>query len=212
MIAPGFIATSVWARVRSWRGADGDVRVVLQSLVFTAIIQVVLAPVTLALIYPVRDAPLDHPARLAVWVLLVVLVAPVLIGQATARAANAVLPADSALDPQFRAKGWRGTVQGLVGRWDQPSIWDAVVLNGLLDGCFVVIEFNDGRRVAGAFGTGSAAMNHPGQPGLLLTPEWALDEDGELLTEIPNSRGVMLPTLNDVRWIRIQESPADGDA
>jgi hypothetical protein len=208
-VAPGFIATSVWSRVRSWRGADGDVRVILQSLVFTAIIHTVLAPLTLTVIYPVRETLLDHPVRLSVWVFLLVLVVPSLIGQLTARAANSVLPPDRALDPESRARGWRGTVQGLVGGWDQPSIWDAVVLARRLDGCFVVVEFNDGRRVAGAFGVGSAAMNHPGRPGLFLTPEWALDEDGELLAEIPDSRGVMLPTLDDVRWIRIQASPAD---
>lgn len=141
-----------------------------------------------------RDQVLDHPVRLCLWGFTVLLVAPVLIGQLTARAANATLPPERALDPSSRAHGWRGTVQGLVGSWDQPSIWDAVVLSQRLDGCFVVVEFNDGRRVAGAFGVGSAAMNHPGRPGLFLTTEWALDEDGDLMAEIPDSRGVMLPT------------------
>jgi hypothetical protein len=210
-VAPGFIATSVWARVRPWRGADGDARIVLQALVFTAIIHILCSPLTLALLYPVRDAPLDHPVRFLLWAFVVLLVVPALIGQLAARAANVVLPADRSLDPNRRSTGWRGLVQGFVGSWDQPSIWDAVVTARTFDGCFVIVEFNDGRRVAGAFGTGAAAMNYPGQPGLFLNPEWALDEDGDLITEIPYSRGVMLPTLADVRWIRIQGSPADAN-
>jgi hypothetical protein len=208
-LVPGFIAATVWARARIHRrAADSDLRIVLQSLVFTGVIQVLLAPLTLALIYPVRAAPLDHPGRLVGWSVIAVLLAPAVIGRLAAFATDALWPPDPLLwSPS--GQGWRRPAWGLLRHSSPPSIWDAVAAAGTFDGRFVVIQFKDGHRIAGAFGSGSASITSPEPHGIFLSREWALDEDGELLAEVPGSCGIMVPSLDEVLWIRIQASPEE---
>lgn len=79
-IAPGYIATVVWARARTWRGAPGDLKTMLQSLVLSGVVQLIAAPVTLAWLYPLRQQVADYPERVLAWLTLVTLVVPFLDG------------------------------------------------------------------------------------------------------------------------------------
>src|SRR5438270_6460582 len=87
-IVPGFIATATWARARTWRGPSTDLRTVLQSLALSAAIQVVLSPLTVAWIVPIRNDLGSHPGRVAVWSFVTVLVLPLLAGIGVARATD----------------------------------------------------------------------------------------------------------------------------
>lgn len=60
-VVPGFVATVVWARANTWKGAPGDLRLVLQSLALSLIIQAVAAPVTIVWLYPHRSALAEFP-------------------------------------------------------------------------------------------------------------------------------------------------------
>ena len=208
-LVPGYIATSVWSRARINRHAPvSDLRTVLQSLVFTAIIQILLTPLTLELVYPIRSEPLSHPRRLALWAVITLLIAPAVIGQLAARVADALFPPDPMLwSPNTR--GWRRLPWALIRHGSPPTIWDTVAAADVFDGHFVVIQFKDGKRVGGAFGQGSAAMTSPEPHGIFLSREWILDQDGDLFAEVPGSRGLMVPTLDEVLWIRIQAPPAE---
>jgi len=66
----------------------------------------------------------------------------------------------------------------------------------------VVIEFKDGRRVAGVLAIGSVALTLPETHGVYLSREWTLDENGDLLAEVPGTKGVMIANSVDIRTIR----------
>src|SRR2546430_14810768 len=84
-IVPGYLTVVSWSRARTWRGFPGDLQSVLQGLAISAVIQLILAPVTLWQLYPVRDHLVDHPVRIAVWGALAVLVVPYVLGTGGAK-------------------------------------------------------------------------------------------------------------------------------
>ena len=198
-IVPGYVATSVWARARTWKGPAGDLKTVLQSLALSLVIQLVLAPVTISWLYPVRDELQRYPGRLAIWITLAVLVIPVAGGLGIGKLTNALT------DP--RSTLVRGRFRRSVARiWPAaapPSIWDWLFTARPPHGSFVVIEFNDGRRVAGAFAEGSIALTSPEPHGLFLVSEWQLDSDGNIVGPLPSSAGVTIVRTDEVRSIRI---------
>src|SRR5438067_12095377 len=93
-VVPGFIATTLWARARTWRGPSTDLRTILQSLALSAVIQVVISPLTIAWIVPARDHLDSHPGRVAAWFFLAVILLPTVGGITVARVT------DRMFDPQ----------------------------------------------------------------------------------------------------------------
>lgn len=81
-LVPGFVATSVWARARTWKGHTGvsDLRTILQSLALSLVVQVVISPLTITLNWPVRTHLGDYPERVAAWLGVSVLVVPFTMG------------------------------------------------------------------------------------------------------------------------------------
>lgn len=123
-IVPGFIATSTWARARTWKGYSTDFRTTLQSIAISSAIQVLVSPLTVYWIVPVRSHLVDHPGRLAIWGFIVVLAFPVVAGLGVARFNDWFQkPMRSAVDTAslgcFR-RAWAVVVKGAVS----PSIWD----------------------------------------------------------------------------------------
>src|SRR2546425_13035447 len=81
---PGYLTIYFATRNSTWRGLPGDLQTILQSLSLSVLMQGLLAPLTLLWIYPVRDALIHHPYRVAVWLMLVLLVLPFVVGVAGA--------------------------------------------------------------------------------------------------------------------------------
>jgi hypothetical protein len=201
-IVPGFVATSVWARARTWKGPSGDLRMALQSLVLSAIVQLLLAPLTVAWIYPVRDQIADFPERVATWFALAVLVVPVAAGLVGGWLTNSLTdPGSTRVRGRLR--------RGLAHLWPAsapPSIWDWLFTVNPPYGSFLVIEFRDGRKVAGVFAEGSLALTSPEPRGLFLISEWEMDESGAIVREVPATRGIMLHEHAEIRWVRVLRS------
>jgi hypothetical protein len=202
-IAPGYIAAAAWARARTWKGPSGDLRTILQALVLSAVVQAILVPLTVVWIVPIRDHLPQYPLRVTVWSLLVVLVVPVALGLA----AGAFT--DKLFDPaEDRVKGrLASVVNAIVPAPTAPTIWDWLFVSDRLPTSgFLVVEFKDGARVAGAFAERSMALTSPEPHGLFLEREWQLDPEGNVYCELPGTRGLLVPDVSEIRWMRILES------
>ena len=183
-VVPGYLAVAVWARTRTWRapwpGRSSDLGTVLLSLTASAVVQVVAAPVTIAWILPHTDDLERFPERVATWSLLVVLVLPILGGFAA----------------------------GLIGSRlpfsrHHPSVWDWFITQSIGDGSYLIVEFQDGKRVAGVYAKGATAIASPDVHGVYLFPECVLDGGGQIVDTLPDSGGLLIPTLDHVRWVRV---------
>lgn len=206
-IVPGYVAASTWARSRTWKGHPSDLRLVLQSLWLSALIQLALAPLTLTLLYPYRHDLTTHPRRLVLWGILAVVVVPVVGGVIAARIGDWMGTSGiTAVEGKFRQ--W-------VSRWvwracAPPSIWDAVFELRPPDECFVIVQYTDGHRVAGVYAGGSLALTSPEPHELFLQPEWLLDQDGNLTEPVLGSAGIMIQASDTIRTVRlIHGDPVD---
>ncbi len=202
-VVPGYLTVLWWSRARTWRGFPTDLHTVLQSLALSLVVQLLLLPVLLGEIYPARDHLMLHPVRVAGWAFLSLIVLPYVLGTGAGKLSDFVFPAGF----RRRLAGWRGVVAWFVRPTPEPSIWDWIVTSGVMDGSFLVLEFTDGARVAGAYGRGGLAMTSPEQAGIYLSAEWAVDPMGNIYAEVPNTRGILVPDLRDVRSIRIVGQP-----
>src|ERR1017187_4360960 len=198
-VVPGYVAVSAFVRhQKTWRGPDGDLRTVLQALAVSAIVQLAAAPVTWAEIYPVRNHLDQHPLRLAGWGLLVVLVIPWMGGRAYAWLVNRGQPTGE--NPaSFGTRVFRNAVSAPPS----PTAWDWFFVTRPPDGSFVIVEFSDGKQVAGTFSEGSLAITSPEARGLFLAEEWVLDAAGNLFAPVPESKGILILDVREVRSLRV---------
>ncbi|HEX6349154.1 MAG TPA: DUF6338 family protein [Candidatus Dormibacteraeota bacterium] len=198
-VAPGYLTMYFWSRNKTWQGLPADLQLIVQTLVISAVIQVLLLPVTLLVLYPVRSQLELHPLRLATWFTLVVLVVPYVLGTISARVSDRLFPPGSS-PPTGR---WQRFAALLIQPVAEPSIWDWAVPGGRLNGRFVVIEFQDGRFVGGTFSLGSFALTSPQKQGIFLNEEWVIDADGNFIGPVPNSGGVLVTDMSAVRSVRV---------
>jgi hypothetical protein len=198
-VVPGFITTTIWARARTWKGPAGDLRTILHSLVLSVVIQALVLPLTFTWIYPVRDRLDEFPERLGVWLFLVVLVVPLLVGAVSGRLTDYFAdPSHSRVEGRFR--------RAIARLWPAPappSIWDWFFTVRPPNERFLVITFRDGSRVAGAFAEESLALTSPEPHGLFLSSEWLLDEYGDIVRPVESSEGIMIMDTESIRHIRV---------
>lgn len=199
-VLPGYLTLWWWSRNRTWGGFPGDIHTVLESLAISALVQLAVSPLTLWKLYPVREHLMDHPVRLIGWAFLSLVLLPYVCGAGVARLSDWVFPGGSG-----RLTGWRAFVALFIRPSPEPSLWDWLVMSGRADGKFLLIEFTDGRRVAGTVGLGSIATTSPEVPGVLLFEEWALDEAGNIYAKVPGTAGTLVPDVRNARIIRILE-------
>ncbi|MDT5233808.1 MAG: hypothetical protein QOI39_4308 [Mycobacterium sp.] len=200
-VVPGYVAVSTFAsRQKTWRGADSDLRTLLQALWVSAVIQIVAAPATLTKILPVRAHLDQHPLRVAIWGLLVVLVIPWVGGRTFA------LVVELRRGKEDPAGFWVGFFRNLVALPPAPTVWDWFFVTKPPDGAFVVVEFSDGKLVAGTFSEGSQAITSPEARGLFLAQGWVVDAVGNLVAAVPGSGGILIPNGEDVRSLRVLRS------
>lgn len=205
-IVPGFLATTVWARAKTWRGPIGDLRTILHSLALSAAIQVVVAPLTIALVVPHRTDLQDHLGSVLLWAAITVIVVPIGGG------VLAGWMSDRIFNP--RSLTSTGVLRSWLSRiWPPappPTMWDWLFTSTVPHGKFIVIEFEDGTRKAGVFANGSVALTSPEPHGLFLVSEWEMDEDGNVVSEIPGTAGITILDTSKVRAIQIL-NPGDDD-
>lgn len=132
----------------------------------------------------------------------IVLVAPFAIGFASRKVIRALKE-----HPQHQAaKAFRFFVPTPI----PPTLWDWAALEQLFDGRFLVVEFTDGRKVAGSYGTPGIAMTSPDQHGVFLAVEFEIGQNGEPTTAVTASAGVLVPLDRDVRAVRIFDFKTKG--
>ena len=156
-IVPGFVATPMWGRSRTWKGHDSDFRTMLLSVAISGVIHVVSAPLTILWIVPARGDLIRHSYRVAGWAALVVLVIPTVLGIGAARFS------DWFQEPMLKATDLRSL--GIFRR-----VWAVLIRGGVTPS--------------------------------ILTKEWVLDENGNFVSEIPGSEGLMVGA-SEVRSLRI---------
>lgn len=140
--------------------------------------------------------------QVAVWSVLAVIVIPIALGLIAGAAT------DNLFDPaEDRISGKLATfVNRIAPAPAAPTIWDWLFIGDRLPKSgFVVLEFKDGARVAGAFAEKSMALTSPEPHGIFLEREWQLDHDGNIFCELPGTKGLLVPDASDVRWMRILE-------
>lgn len=207
-IVPGYIATSVWARARTWKGPTGDLRTILQSIAASAALQVVMSPLTVAWIVPIRRHLVQNPGRVAVWLLLAVLVVPMISGLLVARLSDKLFP--STLSPQNYGR-LRRIMAAILRSPAPPTMWDWLFTNRPPNERFVLIEFKDGSQVGGVSAAGSLALTSPEPRGLYLSEEWLLNDKGDFESPLPGTSGILLDNVNEMRWVRILRPGLDPD-
>lgn len=90
-------------------------------------------------------------------------------------------------------------------------MWDWLFTANPPHGRFLLIEYKNGRRIAGVFAEGSLALTSPESHGLFLVSEWQVDDLANIVRPIPDSAGVTLLDVDEIRSIRIlQQGEADG--
>lgn len=204
-IVPGFIASATWSRARTWKGPSGDLRTILQSLALSAAIQVLISPLTVTWIVPVRHDALGHPWRLAVWLFIGVLTLPVLLGLAAAKLTDLLFDPSNGRRDSARVRRVSRALSALIGSPIAPSAWDWLFTANIPDGRLVLVEFADGTRAGGAFGAGSIALTSPERHGVFLTQEWLIDASGAFTAPRPGTMGLLIPNIDTVRLVRVIE-------
>jgi len=94
------------------------------------------------------------------------------------------------------------------------NAWDGLFLRR--DPYFMIIHFDDGRRIGAYYGSQSIASLYPNSGYIYVEKLWYLDEHGKFVSEIPDSKGIVLRP-NDYKFIEFlaAEVPAthgEGDA
>jgi hypothetical protein len=198
-IVPGYVATSFWARTRTWKGRTTDLLTVLQSISVSVVIVGIMSFPAYWWFYADRDHLDLHPVRVVVWVLLTAYVVPMLGGILFGYLF------DQLTEPTSMT--FTGTIRRFLAPFlpavIPPTIWDWAFTSGVPDNSFIIVEYTDKTRVAGVFEAGSIAYTSPEPPGLYLRREWTVDENGDFLAEVPNTNGVIIVNTANVRSIRI---------
>ena len=118
-IVPGFVATFSWSRAKTWKGPTSDLRTILLSIALSALIQLVVSPLTIAWLHPISEELDRHPGRVATWASFAVVVLPVAVGGAAGRWTTHIQS-----DP-YGAGGWlRAQMRRLWPEAVLPSVWD----------------------------------------------------------------------------------------
>ena len=207
-VAPGYITVAAWARDRTWAGPSSDLRMIIQALVLSAVVQTIISPLTVFWILPVRATLANYPWRITIWVVLSVIVVPVILGLVAAKVSDKIFDPSEIVVKGKLSKG----VNAVVRSKTPPTAWDWLfTADRVPESGFLVIGFDDGSRVAGAFAEQSMALTSPEVRGLFLEQEWMLDEDANVVAELPGSQGLLIPRTDQVRWVRILSAATSTD-
>ena len=164
-IVPGYIA-GVGMGPEPFGGATrpSAIRVVLQSLAVSLVIQIAVSPLTVQWILLGADHQDSQPWTVAGW-FVTVLVVPTVGGVLVASVTDWILARPCQTSPTACADGLsRNYLQMSV----PPTIWDWAITNGKVDGSFLRIEYSDGGSIGGIFATDSYVATSPDTHGIFL--------------------------------------------
>ena len=190
-VVPGYIAISCWTYGKSWRRPTGDLQAILQSIVISVVIQVVASPFTLVWLGSDPSKWLKDPWLLSVWagaLLLGSTLGAYVVGQLSE---------------------WVFSLQGRPNWWPNvrpPTVWDWLFTRPRPDPFFIVVEFTDGRLLAGTFEEGSQALTSPLSQGMFLNRQWEVGPQGTLLGPVPGTQGILITNVESIRSLRIIRS------
>lgn len=194
-IVPGWIYVQVWARNKTWAPPTTDLRTVLQAISASLVIQILAWPILGRRVFDVRDHLQNHTTLVVWWLALVVLLIPFVAGLILGKLSDL-------LDQQ--------NIHGL-DRWlrflwpaSLPSAWDLFFAQRIPDGGFLTIMLDDGKIIAGAFGSQSYVTTTPQDKGIYLEVEWLVDANGFITNAVPNSGGILIHDATKIKWIRVQ--------
>jgi hypothetical protein len=199
-IAPGYVAIYFATLGRTGRALTPDLQFVLQSLVVSAAILAAVGPFAFADLWPHRNDLQDYAWSVAAWLVGIVVMLPYVAGRAVRGAGQLV--------DRHREAWWARVVRFAVPGSPPPTIWDWAVTTNTMEDRFLVIEYRDGHRIAGAHGTPGVSISSPEEHGIFLAVEWTCDESG-LIDRVQNSGGVLVPITDEIRCIHLYQ-PGQG--
>lgn len=83
-----------------------------------------------------------------------------------------------------------------------PTSWDHFFSKR--QPCWIIVYLADGRRIGGHFGANSYASSHPNAGHLYLEELWMLDDDGQFVSKVDRSKGIVLQP-DDYSFVEIFE-------
>ncbi|HET9849874.1 MAG TPA: DUF6338 family protein [Candidatus Dormibacteraeota bacterium] len=205
-VVPGYIGVTFWARTKTWERPPSDLTLILLAVIVSAVIQAVLFPITIVLLWPVRDHLVDHPWSLWWWAVALIVI-PAIGGTYAGRISDLI----------FGVRGWPRSRP----EWQEeffpplnellpnvpPTAWDQFFLRAVPRGKLLVVTLDGGKVIAGSYyGTrteGSFSLTSPQRHGIFLNREWTVLENGEPDRPIAGSRGVLIPSVGSIKHIRV---------
>jgi hypothetical protein len=181
VLSPGYVFTQIARRFIAHVPESTDVRFLLTIITVGTFIQAVAFPFWTSSIlrYYVNDQLLRHEREVFLWAVLVCFVLPLVLGIAVGWL-TLLKPVDKALDK---------IGLGYVDR--MPSAWDYIVRKPR--GAYVRVHLRDGLgMVGGVFGDQSLASLDPKRADLYLQEAWRLDDEGNFVDPLLDSRGVWI--------------------
>jgi len=185
VVLPGFVIAELSRVGRADRSEVGDLRLVMRALFYALALHVLAAPWTRDLIRRLDDDAdwADHVGAIALYAVVVLIAAPVVIGLIL----NAVLRA-------AEKKGSLKRRHYALGAHDARTGWDFAFqpFDGST-GTFVTVALADGALVGGMLGDESWVSRSPTYPhDVFLEEQWALDADGIPFEALRPRRGVWI--------------------
>lgn len=203
-VVPGYIAIALWRRTKTFERAATDLRTILPALAVSLVIQIIASPLTMKLLLPVRNDWVNHPKEVAIWAAVVVILIPVVGGVGLGRLSDLLIQSGTG-SPNTITKVLRRILPQVP-----PSPWDLFFLLGVADGDFLIIELNDGTKLAGLYSQPSFIATSPQVQGIYLASEWLLDSDGNIDELVPASKGFLIPRADNIKYVRVLKTGVPG--
>lgn len=102
----------------------------------------------------------------------------------------------------FRRFQRQAASQGWVLGYHKQA-WDEFF--GRRESCWLIFHLHDGRMVGGYFGPESYATPEPNSGSIYIEELWRLDDEGQFLDVIPNSKGALF-RATDYVWVEALSS------
>src|SRR5438876_5791884 len=163
-IAPGYMTIYFAAHGRTGPPPRHHLHLVLKSLVVSATLLAVIGPLAYTSLWSVRNDLNSHPVEVAFWMVAIFVLVLFVAGRASRLTVQLV-------NANPNTRGAR-LFRLIVPKPIPSTLWDWAVVEGTMEGKFVVIEFQDGQKIGGAHGPPGISLTSPEQHGLFLAIEW----------------------------------------
>lgn len=201
-IVPGVVATRALKGVVPF-AFQSQIEFVVLSLIISLVIHLSAAFVTVDAVWlPLLSiqggsvigniSNLDYSV-IVLWLSFILFVAPLFLGY---------------LLGELLRQGKLQSILGKIGLSHAqltPTAWDWFFMRQ--EGCWVVAEFADGRRIGGVYEYRSLASLSPHKRDLFLEREYAVQDDMTIGDEVPNSNGLWIngDSIRSLHFFKVKE-------